>query len=153
MANRPSGDDVTGDEDTGERPEPPTSVRGAPVTFFAADEVVVVPAAADLAEVAKRLVANEVGMLVVGTVESVAGVVSERDVVRAVATATGPLTVTAGDIASTNLVWCDATATVDEVAELMMSKYLRHVLVEEDGRLVGVVSARDLLGAYATADG
>ena len=31
----------------------------------------------------------------------------------------------------------------------MMEEYVRHVLLEEDGRLVGIVSARDLLGAYA----
>jgi CBS domain-containing protein len=49
-------------------------------------------------------------------------------------------------------VWCDATATVTEVAELMMERYVRHVLVEDDGRLVGIVSARDLLGVYAAGD-
>ena len=48
--------------------------------------------------------------------------------------------------------WCDGEAPVAEVAEQMMEHYVRHVLVEEDGRLVGVVSARDLLGAYAGAD-
>jgi CBS domain-containing protein len=31
----------------------------------------------------------------------------------------------------------------------MMEQYVRHVLLEEEGRLVGIVSARDLLGAYA----
>jgi CBS domain-containing protein len=30
-----------------------------------------------------------------------------------------------------------------------MEQYVRHVLLEESGRLVGIVSARDLLGAYA----
>jgi CBS domain-containing protein len=34
----------------------------------------------------------------------------------------------------------------------MMDRYVRHVLVEEDGSLVGIVSARDVLGAYAAAD-
>ena len=39
-----------------------------------------------------------------------------------------------------------------EVAEEMCERYVRHVLVEEDGRLVGIVSARDLLGVYAAAE-
>jgi CBS domain-containing protein len=39
-----------------------------------------------------------------------------------------------------------------EVAEEMMDCYVRHVLVEDGGRLVGIVSARDLLGAYVSAD-
>jgi CBS domain-containing protein len=34
----------------------------------------------------------------------------------------------------------------------MLEHYVRHVLVEEEGQLVGVVSARDLLGAYVTGD-
>jgi CBS domain-containing protein len=34
----------------------------------------------------------------------------------------------------------------------MMDCYVRHVLVEAGGRLVGIVSARDLLGTYASAD-
>jgi CBS domain-containing protein len=46
-------------------------------------------------------------------------------------------------------VWCDHTATVREVAEVMMEHYVRHVLLEQNGRLVGIVSARDVLGAYA----
>jgi CBS domain-containing protein len=49
-------------------------------------------------------------------------------------------------------VWWDAEATVPEVAAEMMTAYVRHVLVEADGRLVGVVSARDLLGVYASGD-
>jgi hypothetical protein len=32
----------------------------------------------------------------------------------------------------------------------MMEEYVRHVLVEENGLLLGIVSARDLLGAYVT---
>jgi hypothetical protein len=35
----------------------------------------------------------------------------------------------------------------------MMDHYIRHVLVERDGALAGIVSARDLLGVYsASAD-
>ena len=63
-----------------------------------------------------------------------------------------PATTRASDVAHRTLVWCDAEATVTEVATEMMECYIRHVLVEEDGRLVGIVSARDLLGAYASGD-
>ncbi|MGB3053576.1 MAG: CBS domain-containing protein, partial [Acidimicrobiales bacterium] len=63
-----------------------------------------------------------------------------------------PAEVRVHSIASTNLVWCDVTATVAEVAELMSERYLRHVLVEDDGDLVGIVSARDLLGVYAASE-
>ena len=39
-----------------------------------------------------------------------------------------------------------------EVANEMAERYIRHVLVEREGQLVGMVSGRDLLGFYATED-
>jgi CBS domain-containing protein len=42
-------------------------------------------------------------------------------------------------------------ASVHEVAERMMECYIRHVLVEAGGRLIGIVSARDLLGDYVSS--
>jgi CBS domain-containing protein len=71
--------------------------------------------------------------------------------VRAVAQGLDPVDTPARSVATTELVWCDDTATVVEVAELMMQEYVRHVLLEADGRLAGIVSARDLLGAYVMA--
>jgi CBS domain-containing protein len=102
-----------------------------------------------LVEVAKVISGAGVGALVVGSAEDLQGVVSERDVVRAVAEGRELTTTTAADVASTDLVWADASASIDEVALEMSDKWVRHVLVEDGGSLVGIVSARDLLGAYA----
>jgi CBS domain-containing protein len=118
---------------------------GAPVYTVAPD--------ASLLDAADAMVAASVGALVVSEHRgSAAGIVSERDLVRALAERRDPAATQARDIASTTLVWCDAEATMAEVAEEMMDCYVRHVLVEDRGRLVGIVSARDLLGAYAAAD-
>jgi CBS domain-containing protein len=108
---------------------------------------------ANLHEVADAMVAAGVGALIVtnGNRDGAAGIVSERDIVRALAGRRDPATTLAHDIANTTLVWCDAEATVTDVAERMMERYIRHVLVERDGRLVGIVSARDLLGDYVSA--
>jgi CBS domain-containing protein len=131
-----------------DRVEPSSVIgAGASVLLFTGDTVATVAPEATLQQVTEELVADDVGLLVVGTVEDVKGVVSERDVVRAVALGR-TLETPVMDVASTRLVWCDATATVGEVAELMLEQYVRHVLVEDAGRFVGVVSARDLLGAY-----
>jgi CBS domain-containing protein len=119
-------------------------LTGAPVIRVAAD--------ADLNQVADALVDAGIGALIVGDADRATGIVSERDVVGALAQRRDSATTRAGDIANTTLVWCDAEATVAEVAERMMERYVRHVLVEDEGRLVGIVSARDLLGAYAGAD-
>jgi len=121
------------------------------VSAFLGDVIARVAPDASLEAVADALVSGEVGALVVGDGERADGIVSERDIVRALAARRDPVTTHAIDIATTVLVWCDATATVAEVAIEMMEEYVRHVLVEEDGRLVGIVSARDLLGAFAAA--
>jgi CBS domain-containing protein len=121
---------------------PISAVVGEPVKRVAAD--------ATVADVAKALVAGDVGVVVVGDDARPTALVSERDIVRLVAAGKDPAAVRAVDVASTKLVWCDAEATVDEVAVRMMDRYIRHILVERDGALVGIVSARDLLGIYCT---
>jgi CBS domain-containing protein len=127
----------------------PMSGGIAPARVFAAEVVITMAADATLQAVADELAGDQIGLVVLGSVDDIDGVVSERDVVRAVAEALDPLTTPARDVSSTKLVWCDASATVREVAKKMMEEYVRHVLLEVDGRLVGIVSARDLLGAYA----
>jgi CBS domain-containing protein len=123
----------------------------ASIRLFTGDVVAMVGPDATLHEAAETLVADDVGLLVVGTAGQAEGVLSERDLVRAVASGRDPRTTLVRDVASTRLVWCDATATVAEVGELMMEQYVRHALVEDAEGLVGVVSARDLLGAYIAA--
>jgi CBS domain-containing protein len=123
----------------------PVSVLiGAPVARIAPD--------ADLYELCAALAGAGIGILVVGEDHDVRGVVSERDVVSALADRRDPATTRVGDITHTTIVWCDAHATIAEVAGRMMESYVRHVLLEDEGRLVGIVSARDLLGTYAVAD-
>jgi CBS domain-containing protein len=129
-----------------------TNIGAMPVSVFTADVIAFVGTDATLWEIAAALTEAEVGLVVVGSHDSVTGVVSERDVVRALAARRDPSTTTAADIAHTKIVWCDVEAPVAEVAEEMMEHYVRHVLVEEDGTLVGMVSARDLLGAYVSAE-
>ncbi|BBX52791.1 CBS domain-containing protein [Mycolicibacterium poriferae] len=125
-------------------------VGSAPVSTLTGDSVARVSADASIADVARALVSRDVGMVVVGDEQRPAAVLSERDVVRVVAAGSDPTTVRAGDVASTRLVWASAEDTVDEVANRMMEHYIRHILVEQDGSLVGVVSARDLLGPYSS---
>jgi CBS domain-containing protein len=129
-----------------------SDVGASPVSIFAADTIARVAAEADLWAVAAALVEADVGALAVGEGDDVMGIVSERDVVRALADRRDPSATTAMDVARTRLVWCDIDSTVAEVAEEMMEEYVRHVLLEEDGRVAGIVSARDLLGAYAAAE-
>ena len=129
-----------------------STIGSLPVAVLSGAPVACVDPGATLLEVADALRAAGVGALVVGDADHPLAIITERDLAGALADRRDPARATAGDVAHRSLVWCDADAVVADVAELMMERYVRHVLVEDQGRLVGVVSARDLLGAYATED-
>jgi CBS domain-containing protein len=124
----------------------------SPVRLFTAAPITSVSRDATIYEAADALAAADVGALVVEAGDEPVGIVTERDLVRVVAERRDPDATLVGDVAQTALVQCDVAATVAQVAELMMDHYIRHVLVERHGRLVGIVSARDLLGAYVSDD-
>lgn len=123
-----------------------------PVSAFVGDKITWISTHATLFDVVDALATAEIGALVVGDGDVVGAIVTERDVVRALAARRDPATTAAIEIGHTDLIWCDSTASVHEVAMKMMEQYVRHILLEDDGKLVGVVSARDLLGVYAAGD-
>jgi len=123
-----------------------------PVSELMADIIVKIPSTATMVDAADALSAGDVGLVAIIDEDRVLGVISERDVVGAVAHRTPLERTLAVDAASKDLAWCDVDSTVGEVANEMTDRYIRHVLVERHGKLVGIVSARDLLGFYATQD-
>jgi|SRR5215471_8413640 len=122
------------------------------VTTLAGAPVACIDRGASVADAARAMAAAGVGALVAGTADAPSGILTEHDLVALVAAGRNPETTRVEAVASTTLVWCDADATIAEVAEVMMEHYVRHVLVEDGGTLIGVVSARDVLGAYAAED-
>lgn len=123
-----------------------------PVSALTGDEVARIPQVATLLDAARKLVDADVGLVVIGDGNDVSGVISERDIVRAAAEGRDLAATKAEELASKELVWCDAAVPIAEVATEMMERYVRHVLIEENGRLSGIVSARDLLSFYAASD-
>ncbi|BDB42673.1 MULTISPECIES: CBS domain-containing protein [Mycobacterium] len=127
-----------------------SSAGSLPVSSVIGDPVARVASDATVADAAAAMAADNLGAIVVGADAWPSALLSERDVLRVVAGGKDPNAVRAADVASAKLVWCDADATVDEVATQMMEHYIRHILVERDGKLLGIVSARDLLGVYSS---
>jgi CBS domain-containing protein len=101
---------------------------------------------ATLLEVARRLSAKKVGALVVvadsGAVE---GIVSERDVVRALAGGADMVSAPVSSIMTRNVVTCTEGDTIDELMAAMTQHRFRHMPVLDDGRLVGIVSIGDVV--------
>jgi CBS domain-containing protein len=120
------------------------------VRLFVSDDLIGIESDATLREIAQRLAAEGVGALVVTESDRVTGIISERDVVRAVATGKDLDSTTASDVGTRAVVTCTADTTVESAAQLMMEHYVRHLLVEDGNGPIGMVSARDLLGACAS---
>lgn len=117
------------------------------ISLLIGDEVVRAEPQTPLLDIAKVLVGGAMGAVVLGDGDRPEAVVSERDLVTAMAAGLDPVSTPAIEVATTELVWCDVESTIDDVAAEMMERYIRHVLVEDGGRLVGMVSGRDLLAA------
>lgn len=120
-----------------------------PISNLVSTSIVFVGGTASVRDVAVRLRTADVSLAVVGDEQQVFGVVSERDIVRAVALGVDLDTAIAAAIETDELKWATVESSVDDVAEEMLENYLRHILVRDvDGSLVGVVSMRDLLATY-----
>lgn len=119
------------------------------VDSLLSDSIVYVDADSSIRTAAVALTQADVGLVVVGSHGDVVGVVSERDIVRAVATGADLDEMVVKTIETEDLKWATTDAPIDDVAEEMLEYYLRHVLVgDDDGVLAGVVSMRDILAVY-----
>jgi CBS domain-containing protein len=99
----------------------------ASISTVIGDEPVVIASTATLRDAARRLSEAGVGMIVVGSTEVVEGVVSERDIVRAVATGVDLDTTTVADVETKDhLDWATVDSTIAEVADEMMRDYGLH---------------------------
>jgi CBS domain-containing protein len=97
-----------------------------------------------LEEVAKQMVAKDVGAVLVFDGDGLAGILTERDVLRGVADGIGADTLV-GDLMTQNPETLDADDTTDHAAMLMIHGGFRHLPVVEDGQVVGMLSIRDLM--------
>lgn len=109
-------------------------------------EVFTAAPADDLQSTVKSLDSRRVGALVVCEADRVVGILSERDLVRAVARdGSGALSRPIADYMTRDVVFAGPTETVAALMERMTDRRVRHLPVLQDGRLVGVVSIGDLV--------
>jgi CBS domain-containing protein len=98
-------------------------------------------------EIAEIITSRRIGaVLVLGDDPPVAGIVSERDVVKALARQPDRvLSLRADDLMTRDVITATPLTTVDAAMEVMDSHYFRHLPVLDAGKLVGIISIRDLV--------
>ncbi len=112
-------------------------------------DVATIPATASIAEVATLLAHRRIGaVLVRDPGGELAGIVSERDIVRALAThGAATMDMTADRLMTRALKTAAPSTTVPEATALMTEGRFRHLPVLDQGRLVGIISIGDVVKA------
>lgn len=110
-------------------------------------DVVTVAPEVSIAEVVAILTRNQIGAVVVSAdARHIEGVVSERDIVEAMAATGGAvLESRAADLMSAEVFTCQPDTTVESLMNTMTHHRVRHVPVVVDGRLAGLVSIGDVV--------
>ncbi|MBM3591433.1 MAG: CBS domain-containing protein [Alphaproteobacteria bacterium] len=99
-------------------------------------------------EIARIMAARRIGaVLIVTSTGQVAGILSERDIVKSVADRrNGVRCLAAEEIMTREVVMVGADTPVEAALEIMDQGYFRHLPVcDTDGSLLGIVSIRDLV--------
>ncbi|HEX2943132.1 MAG TPA: CBS domain-containing protein [Rhodopila sp.] len=112
-------------------------------------DVVAVQPTTKVQEIAGIIASRRIGaVLVMDEDKRVAGIVSERDVVKAVATRPDGLhALQAQEIMTRAVAYATPETTIEEAMEMMDQGYFRHLPVLQDGDLVGIISIRDVVKA------
>jgi CBS domain-containing protein len=99
-----------------------------------------------LQTVASTLDRCHVGAVVLSRREGDAAIVSERDIVAAVAAGAALDQVRAGELATRELISADPGERIIDVAQRLIDEGVRHVALVDRDDVVGVLSIRDLFG-------
>lgn len=115
--------------------------------------VLSIPADATVYVALERLAEHDVGVLVVLDGDTPAGIFSERDLARKVELrGRTAKDTTVREVMTPEVLYVTPEHTLDRCLVLMKQDRVRHLAVAENGRVVGIVSARDILVDAVAAD-
>lgn len=127
----------------------------APVSEAMASVPIEIHVTVSIAEAANLMTENDIGaspVLLDNETRDLAGIISERDIVRSLSETDDPEDERVGDWMSADLVVIEPSTTIAQATEMMLEGGMRHLPVVEvelgHRRVIGMVSVHDLLTAY-----
>jgi len=101
---------------------------------------------ASVLEALKLMADKNTGAVLVMNGDKVAGILSERDCIRKVELAGKTAQNTkVSEIMTSNVLYVEVSQSLEECMALMIDKNIRHLPVYEEGKLLGLISVRDVL--------
>ena len=125
----------------------PNTRADTPIRAVMTTVVVSIDSQATLRQAARSLQGADVGTLVIMEGREIAGIVSERDLIRALASDADPDDSRVAEVMSASPRYLTLADTVGAALEMMLSASIRHLPVVDDDELVGIVSMRALANA------
>ena len=100
-----------------------------------------------VAQVAKRMMKQDHGAMPVAVHGFLVGIITERDILKSVSVGNDPYVTTVNDLMTPDPDYLEPDVTVEDAAEWMLAAGYRHLPVAEDGKILGMVSIKDVLWA------
>jgi CBS domain-containing protein len=119
------------------------------VDHFMSKQVVTVDEEMLLEKVAIIMAEKHVGSVIVTSQGEPVGIFTERDLLTKILCKNKSLIEEVGNVCSLPLITAPIGISVHDAAEIMIEKHIKRVPIAKDSKLVGVLSARDLVEAYA----
>ena len=108
-------------------------------------QVVALDAITPCREAARVMRDKKIGAIAVREAGRIVGIVTERDLVARVMASGDSGAMPIGEAMRTDLPRLPLTSSEIETSEMMRTQYTRHLLVEVDGNVVGIISMRDVI--------
>ena len=104
-------------------------------------------------QAAQQMATKKIGALLVRQDEELKGIVTERDLVQKVLSEEEDFhTLTTKAVMNHPLIDIDINRTIHDASDLMAEKWIRHLPVTENHKIVGILSVRDLIRMIAIRD-
>ncbi len=116
-------------------------------------DVMVATSATTVLEASREMAEAGVGSMVIEDHEGADGIFTERDLMtRVVAAGLDPAATPLSAVMSSPVATCRASDAVRDVLNSMFEKHVRHLVVQEDDVLMGLIGLRDALSALLKED-
>jgi len=121
------------------------------IDYFMTKRVITTDEETPVDSVAKIMGENRIGSIIITSQGEPIGIFTERDLLTKFLAKDKSLTIEVGKVCSSPLITAPLGISVHDAAVTMTSKHIRRLPITRERKLVGILTARDLVEAYARA--